>query len=348
MSKKDIDLQKRALRYLPTVADAFIYDPKTGDLILTAFANTDTSVEIAMNTTDKLAGVGGAKLFSINSERTVNVTLTTIDFRLEYFAVNLGQTVQIGNIDVQSSKEQYTAADGVIVLKNPPADGKISLETADGYITVNDITDTTVDLSDYGIENDCVSVIYVYVTPARYVNIASDTAPLTAKLVLSTPMYDNKIGKIGSVQYVFPSFQFSGNINSSLTSSDSGTIEMSGSPNASDGNACGAGTVYGTIVEILDDTSSLMTVSGIALQPNEIELAVGEKVTLQLFGLKGSEVIYSPLQLDVADGGLTSSAPSIATVNAVTGEITAVASGSATVTATYQNFTATCEVTVPV
>jgi hypothetical protein len=69
-------------------------------------------------------------------------------------------------------------------------------------------------------------------------------------------------------------------------------------------------------------------------------------VTLQLKGLKGSELLNRPILIDISEANLVSDNPAIATVDAVTGVVTAVAAGAATITATYGGFTSDCMVEV--
>lgn len=80
----------------------------------------------------------------------------------------------------------------------------------------------------------------------------------------------------------------------------------------------------------------VVTVSGLAINKSELTLYAGEKETLTatLFG-GGSGVTWS------------SSDTNVAMVNNYSGEVTAVAVGTATITATDGSATVTCEVTIP-
>ena len=88
-----------------------------------------------------------------------------------------------------------------------------------------------------------------------------------------------------------------------------------------------------------DEPTIVVDVTSVAVTPTTLTLGVGEKRTLT--------ATVEPKDADNKTVAWSSSAPTIAEVNASTGEVTAKTVGTATITATTANGkTATCVVTV--
>ena len=338
-------VQQKAKKYLPDVADAYAFDTKTHELILTAKALTDSSVAITTTENKQRAGRGNTVQFITHTDRDVAVTLTSIEFDIKYFALQLGTQVKFGKTTLVSGEVGVKAKDGKITVPVKPVNNLVYITVNDNYVSIPVGENNEADLSAYGVTDECVPVIYLYEGDAQIVDIATDTEPTIVTLMLDTPVYNNAVGRTGNLQYIFDRFQFNGNATNALTAGSSGTFEISGSPIASKSSLCGAASVYGTIKEISLDPQEIYQVASILARPAVVELTVGATEQLTVFGKKGADSVAGLIQLDNEVCDFTVEAADTATVSE-TGEITAVKAGNTTVTVTYDGLSAQVEVTV--
>ena len=188
--------------------------------------------------------------------------------------------------------------------------------------------------------------MYLYEATAAGVAIDAASEPMIVKLALDTPIYNNTVGEIGALQYIFDRFQFNGNATNSLTAGNSGTFELSGSPIASKSAQCDGRSVYGYIVELSKNAEELYAVYAIAASPNDLELAPLEKATLEVYGVRGAESIIDRIKLDNSLCTFTSDHTEYATVTENGGEVSGVAEGDAVITVKYDDLEATVNVSV--
>lgn len=337
---------KSGYKYSPTVFDGYFFD-QNGDLVFKAKANTDASVEIQSTKTEKKGGQGAATLWVINSDRTVTAKMTALDIQTNYITANLGTTAQIGKNTFMTNKN-LKAKNGTITLPVIPADGKIVVDIKNNFVTVQ-APSTDVDLSAYGVKDDCVNVTYFYVADGIIVPIPTNSAPMTGKLVLETPMFSSGV-EVGSCGWQFNNFQLDGNMTHSTTASDSNTIEITGSALKDENStaACegnGVGDMYGYYFEKYIDPSVLFAFSKIIAAPDEIELslAAGETDAIQVYGKKGAG--FDNIALEAKDITFTSADTTIATVTNA-GSVSPVAIGSTSVACEYDGMTATVKVDI--
>lgn len=339
-------VKTKAKKYLPSVADAYMFDYTTKEMIATAKALTDSSVEITTSENKQRAGQGNAVQFITHTDRDVNVTLTSIEFDIKYFAMQIGTKIKFGKTTLVSGEVGITAKDGKIVMPVKPINDMVYITVNDDYVSVPvSPEDNTADLNQYGVTDECVPVIYLYEGDAQMVDIATDTEPTIVTLMLSTPIYNNAVGEIGALQYTFDKFQFNGNATNSLTAGNTGTFELSGSPIASETNLCEGHSSYGVIKEVSLDPQEIYSVASILVRPSVVEVAVGEKEQLAVYGKKGAESVFDLIEISNELCEFTSADAATATVTA-TGEITAVAAGDTTVTVVYDGLTAEIKITV--
>ena len=179
---------KKGYKYTPTVFDGYFYD-MSGDLVFKAKANTDASVTIETTKTEKRAGQGAPVLFTIYSDRTATATMTALDIQTQYITANLGTTARIGKSAFLRSLS-LQAKEGAVTLPAVPTDGRIIADIGGNYITVP-ASAVNVDLSTYGVTNDCVNVTMLYEADGVTVPIPTNSSPMAGKLVLNTPIYMN-------------------------------------------------------------------------------------------------------------------------------------------------------------
>lgn len=334
---------KKGYRYTPTVFDAFFM--VNGELVFQAKALTDASVEVATTKTEKKAGIGGATLWTILSDRTITVTMTSLDIQAQYIAANLGSTISITKHTFLENKD-YRAAEGKITLPAAPADKKVIANIRGNYVTLS-VSTTEVDLTAYGITDECVNLTYFYEADGEIIPIPVSSQPAVGHLVLTTPMYESGV-EIGQTGWDFTRFQLSGSFTHSTNTSDSTGLEISGTVlrDESSTSCDGTGDRYGVYFVRPYDPETLYVFSNIVVTPTEVEVDTTEHTTEQLtvYGYKSANV--DGVELKKEDGvTFKSSADEYATVSE-DGLVTAVAAGEAEVTVTYKTLTAKVAVTV--
>lgn len=341
MANTDITKNVAALAgklFMPKVANATFY---WNDMVaFTATANTSTDVNIETTQEQIKGGQNNAVLGVITSEKSINVSFSTPEWKIEFLAANIGEEIQIGNFAFEVSDLSLAASEGIITLPEVPVDGKIYVDVNGTYVTV-DVSDVNVDLTGLGLEPDaCVPVLGMFNKAGKRVNLSVDTDPLVGKLVLTSPIFRGTTGMAGTSQYVFPAFALSGNW--SQTYGTDASYEISGQPIATSSNVCGEGQTYGYYQEAVD-TDADVSYSTISASPSIVELVVGgDSETLTVYGAKSS--LYAKSVITGAT--FATEDTGVITVNATTGEISPVAEGEGMVTVTYGNLITTVEVEV--
>lgn len=331
--------QKAGKCFLPKVANAiFKYG---GEIAFTATANTDSQVNIQTTTEYKRAGQNNVVIGTIVSEKTVEASFTTPEWKIEFLAANIGETIQVGAIDFTITDLQLEAVEGVITLPAVPVDKVVYVEIDGEYVKVA-ATTTSVDLTSYGITGSvCVNIIGCFNKNGKRLNISASSSPLVGELILETPIFKGTVGEIGKSQYVFPAFALSGNWDQSFGAD--ATYEISGTAIATSSNVCGEGDSYGSYQEYFYDDNEINSYKMISLAPSVVEVAVAGTETLTTYGSKGGLYAKSKITSGVTYASADST---VASVGASTGVVTGVAVGTTTVTATYNELTATVNVEV--
>lgn len=339
MANTDIlknEAAKAGKRYLPKVANATFSVNDIPAFIATA--NTSSQVNIQTTQEQIKAGQNNTVIGTIISDKTIDVSFSTPEWQPEFLAANIGETIAVGKFAFEVSDGTYAVKGGKITLSAVPADKKVVINVNGSYISIP-ATTTEVDVSVYGIKDDsCVSVIVMVEREGKRINLSADTEPMVGKLVLDSPIFEGTKGKIGTSQYVFPAFALSGNWDHSYGSDAS--YEISGTAIATSSEVCGEGQSYGYYQEYIEG-EDVNSFAMIMASPSAVELEVGEKETLTVYGAKG--VLYSKTEVT---GAAFATDSDKFTVNASSGEITAVAAGTGTITVTYNSMTTTVDVEV--
>lgn len=341
MSKKS----KNAKNFLVSTADFALYYNEV--LACTGTTNLNTSIEASMQEQNVNAGKGNKLIYSYKYGRELNVTLEAADWKLEYLAANVGSKITEGLSDVYKMAECVQITNGIGVLRSA-AIGDVAVELSDGtIITVTPENGTTVDLTKFGIENEAVKATYQYSRITKSIVIDADTSPFVYKLVLDADKHNNKLGKVGSVQVIIPSYQPSGNFTMNFTPDGVSSTNIDGKALAVEGDTCADGSsVYAYVHEFDDTEASMISVTEIAATPATINFTkASETQTISVVGLKG--VMYSPIELENSDCTFVSDTPAVATVDE-SGIVTAVADGSAKITVKYGNIEDEVDVTVEI
>lgn len=323
--------------FMPKVANAtFFYN---GMVAFEAKANTASNVNIQTTQNQIRAGQQNAVIGVLTSERTIDVSFSTPEWKAEFLAANIGEKIKMGNWAFEVLDLNIASANGVITLPDIPSDNVIHININDTWIKIP-TESTTVDLTPYGVSGDeCISVIGMFNAFGKRINLSADSEPLIGKLILSAPIFVGTQGTRGEGQYIFPAFALSGNWNHQMNSDSS--YEISGQPIATTSEICGEGQTYGYYQEKRIDEKNDIFASIVAV-PSVIELSTEETETIKAYGIRGE--LYEKTELSGATFATEDTA--VFTVDASTGVIAPVAKGTGAVTVTYNGLLANVEVEV--
>lgn len=324
---------KNAKDFLVSTADFAAY--YNGILACTGTTNLNTSIEVSMQEQNVNAGKGNQLIYSYKYGRELSVNLEAANWDIRFIAMQTGSQITEGLDDVYKLAECVQITKGIGVLKSTPI-GDVAVELSNGLIITVTPEATSIDLTKYGIDNEAVKATYMYNRIAKSIVIDSETSPFVYELVLSADKHNNRLGKVGTVQVVIPSYQPSGNFTMSFTPDGVSSTTIEGKALAVEGEKCSDGSAVYAYVKEFDETAKAMTVTEIAATPGTISLSSSDEsnktATISVIGLKGA--LYSPIQLDNADCKFVSDTPATATVD-TEGIVTAVSAGSAKVTISY-------------
>jgi len=326
-------MANNAKDFLVSTADFAFYVDDI--LACTGTTNLNASLEVSMEEQNVNAGKGNKLVYSYKYGRQLNATLEAADWKLEYLAMASGSKITEGMTDVYKFHECVILTNGIGVLSTTPI-GNVAVELPNGIILTVTPEGTTIDLSDYGLtgEKDSVKATYRYNRVAKSITIDGESTPMCGKLVLDADRHNNKLGKVGSVQIIIPSYQLNGNFNIEFTPDGVTSTSLEGKSLAVDGDTCKDGSVYAYIKEF-DEKATAISVLEIAATPGTITLDstdLTKTATISVIGLKGS--LYSPIELENTDCTFVSDTPATATVD-TNGVVTPVGAGSAKITVTY-------------
>ncbi len=334
---------ERAKNFLVSTADFAYY--VGGVLACTGTTNLNASLEATTEEQNVNAGKGNKLVYSFKYGRQLNAKLEAADWKLEYLAMASGSKIRESLTDVYKINERITISNGVGTLGCAPV-GDVAAELPNGSIVTVTPDGSNIDLSAYGLTDDgaFVRATYRYNRIAKSIAIDTESTPMCGRLVLDADRHNNKLGKVGSVQIIIPSYQLNGSFNIELTPEGVTSTNLEGRALAVEDDSCQGAGVYAYIKEF-DDTQSAVSVVEIAATPAAVSLDLTDRTSavISVIGLKGS--LYAPIELDNKNCTFTSDTPAAATVDA-NGVITAVASGSAKITVTYNDKSDEIDVTV--
>lgn len=334
-----------AKNFLVSTADFAYYVDDI--LACTGTTNLNTSLEVSMEEQDVNAGKGNKLVYSFKYGRQLSATLEAADWKLEYLAMAVGTKIAEGITDVYQLGECVILTSGIGVLSKTPI-GDVAVELPNGSIVTITPEEQTIDLTAYGLtaEKDSVKATYRYNKMAKTLIIDAETNPMCGRLVLDADRCNNRLGKVGSVQIIVPSYQLNGNFNIEFTPDGVTSTSLEGKALAVEGDTCKDGSVYAYIKEF-DEIEKAISVVEIAATPATINLdssELGKTATISVIGLKGS--LYSPIELDNKDCTFVCDATEYATVGEKDGVVTPVATGTAKITVTYGELSDEVEVVV--
>lgn len=334
---------KNAKDFLVSTADFAAY--YNGVLACTGTTNLNTSIEVSMQEQNVNAGKGNSLIYSYKYGRELAVNLEAANWDIRFIAMQTGSQITEGLDDVYRLAENVQITNGIGVLKSTPI-GDVAVELSNGLIVTVTSESTSIDLTKYGVENECVKATYMYNRIAKSIVIDSETSPFVYELVLSADKHNNRLGKVGTVQVIIPSYQPSGNFTMSFTPDGVSSTTIEGKALSVEGDSCTDGSAVYAYVKEFNESEQVLAVAEIAATPATINLdssSTDKMETISVIGLKGT--LFSPIQLENVDCTFVSDTPDVATVDE-SGVVTAVSTGSAKVTVDYNGISDEVEVTV--
>ena len=323
------------VRLLPKVADA--YFKIKGQLAFVAKANTAANVNITTQRTDKRGGQDNAIIATVFSDSAVEVGFTSVSWQPEYLAASIGSTIQIRD-DLTFNSENLSVAvkDGKITLAEVPADKTVYVEKDGGYVAIP-ATSTEVEVSNFGfVDDECLTCVMMIQRSGKRIGISTDITPTIGTLTLSSPLFAGTKGRIGTAEYVFPTFQFGGNFDHQFSTDAS--YALSGQALATASDVCGLGSEFGYYQEYVSDEEAITSFTQIVATPSIMELTLDEAETgtISVFGLKNALYDRIPITSNLVFGTESENI----TVDASKGIVTPVSATSGTnavVTVKYNN-----------
>lgn len=321
-----------------------LFDPSSGDLIVTSKTLTESGISFSVTEEEIRAGLANAKIGSYFHDSAMNLTLTDALFSLQYLALTTGSTITVGSNVMTQEQVVLDEANKVVVSETPQnfyTLGPIGWVTVAGRddcrkVEFDPITKTaSVDLPQG--TTVCVKYIKRDVSSEQF-TVNSDFIPSQCYALLTLPLFkagtDNvtsytSSSKVGEIQVEIPNFIVGVEGQElSLTSSGASTTSLSGSALVTyTGNeGCNDSGYYAKLKQIVYNKDEFADVKSIVVADSNVELAVGESQRLQVYAIYGGTI--APKLIENAKLTITSDTQDKASVNAE-GIVEGVASGTA-------------------
>ena len=206
--------------FIVSSADAYGYDPETGNLLFVAQSLMTSTFTINMDELPVRGGRNNPLLYQYYHSRNVTVELTSATFKQEFMAENVGQTVNSRTIKALQPPECFTLnASGVGTLSRTPSSGEdVTLyNTSTG--AYQRVTPSGTSVTYLPWANVAVEAIYVSDQIADVTDIHVSDLPNIIELIMIADQVNPKSGGINArVQIRVPRFQVSGNYGLEFTS----------------------------------------------------------------------------------------------------------------------------------
>lgn len=337
-----------AKKFLFSVANAYYYRSNSQDLIFSSKTLIDSSIDATISNEDIRAGQGNPLQFVYFHSAELNVNLTEAQFNLDMLAPSIGAYVQESDI-IQTSESIVLNATGGGTVTGTPVNSKYVIQdVVQGTVELPDGTHETVTFTAGafttigGAEGDNVCVTYNVLNGAtRSIVVDANLVPAVGRLVLkaqlgsSTGSADQLASSvIGEIEIEIPALQLNpSGIGLSMSASGVSQTSLSGRALSYEvsNNGCTQAGVYATIKETIYNTSIYDNARALTFVNQAIALSVGQTTTPNLLVIPNSGSAFAPTPGTVV---YTTSDAAIATVDASSGLITAIADGQAVITAT--------------
>lgn len=279
-----------------------------GDLIASSKTLTESSISVEVTGEDVRGGQSNPLLGRYFHDSSFTLTLTDALVSLEYLALNVGGTIEIGG-NILTTEEVTIETENTITVSGTPVElfnwGVVGYYRIAGENDWQKITFTgknaiaanlpvgTVVCVKYNTQN---SGMRQFVVPSNMIP-AECTAILTIGLFKAdneTKVIDSS-SRVGSLVIEIPRFQFAGSQELSLTSDGVATTNLTGSALAVyTGTSCEDNGYYAIIKEVISGAKWTDGLKALAVaNGGEISVAQGGTETLQVYAVYGGIVASS-------------------------------------------------------
>ena len=309
--------------FLASVADVIVY--KGDQLVSYAETLTDTSVDISTTLEEIRAGKGNKLWAKYAHTSGFNMTLNNVMFDTNFMALNLGTLAQAGGDGIYEESVTATVNDALTVTETPQdfmglgvigwyrleTDSdwtKMTLDSVKTFTAVGVVSGSTYCVK-YVYTNDAMEVITV---PA---NIIPDVATIVMKCMLfSGETVETATNQVGILEIEVPRFMFNGTQTLSMTAAGVSSNDFSGSALVYNSNGCTGGGEYAKIKTVLFSSNWYDNLIDLAIEGST--LVLNDYVVTRGIFKNGTTKVIDPTLLTYVGTGCT--------VNATTGQITAV------------------------
>ena len=329
---------------LAGVGDIQLFDQGTGDMIVQSKTLTDSGISFSVTAEDVRGGKANSLLSRYFHDTAMELTLTDALFSLEYLALNVGGTITASSNVFTTEQVTTTVADTITVSETPQKFGTIGtigwyrLPSNDEWVKIT-FSGKNATVSNLPVGTTvCVKYIHTDASAEQFV-VSSTFIPDQCYAVLTLPLFKATVGsdssytsssKVGEVQVEIPNFLLAGAQELSLSSSGVATTALSGSALATytGQEGCNDDGYYAVLKQVVYNKDEFADVKAIVIADSDIDLAVDETQTLEVYALYSG--VKAPRLLDNSQLTFTSSADSIAEVSSA-GVVTGIAAGTANI-----------------
>lgn len=330
--------------FVTSVADGYFYD-FNDNLVGTSKILMDSNIEVSTSNTDVRGGKGNALQFIYWHSGDMNITLTDVQFNLDFLASTVGSTLETGSNIYTEEFVTLTSGGAGTVNGTPLA---IQGSTLYGWVTHDGVEEPErVEFtgsnftSSTGTEDDVVCVRYYALdSAAKKLTVYSNIVPDKLRLVLDAQLAskeDDSAAVVGKVEVIIPNFQLDGSFALNLTADQVANTPISGRALSSTVNeqGCSANDVLAYIIRQVDNANWYDDAIALAFVGGDLALTDPTTSQATVMAIHSDRSTSYP---PTADLTFASSETGCATVSS-SGLITTVAAGTTVVSATITNKT---------
>lgn len=179
---------------MSVVADIFkVILIDDSDNVIGTTTLTDASIDVSVTENDVRGGRANELLGILRSDRNISISLTDTEFRYDWLAMKLGQTITTGAGVAYAMPKWYTAVDNTgsieVTLDETPVSGTVKAFDTDGVELTVDSSANPITISSGAADGDLVEIrTYQYATDAatETIEINNTVFPTGMKCVLQT------------------------------------------------------------------------------------------------------------------------------------------------------------------
>lgn len=323
-------------KFLTSVADVYAYDADD-NLMFISKTLLDSSVEATLGSSPVRGGRGNQLQYTYYHTGELNLNLTDTQWNLAMLGATVGDKEGPLYNYYREETISVTGSSGTVSYTPLAFEGTTVYGWAtspSGKTEKVTFTGKNFTLANSETGDWCVRYYTENTTAGHGITISSNMVPKVVKVVMETQLNSSDVttNKIGIAQIIVPRLQLSGAFTISMTADGVANTPLTGTAlSYTDSSAQGCGIsdgYYARIIEIIDNTYWYQNLISLAAEGGNITLSPGGKRAITVYGIPSSGVAFKVPSNKVT---FSTSASAIATVDE-SGDVTAVASGSATIT----------------